>query len=111
MRRPLLWSDVTSSCGLRFRLLFLLFCLLAGLRSVALSVAIADHVETHEVGCAGFGSRSGDDAYDLALMDVTLRFENVFGHFNEFVGVAETLAEDGMGSPEEHAAVDDLLEG
>ena len=68
-------------------------------------------MEAHEVGGAGFGAGSGDDADDLALMDVALGFEDVFGHVDEFVGVVEALAEDGVGAPEKHAAVDDLLEG
>ena len=43
-------------------------------------VAVADHVEAHEVGGAGFGAGSGDDADDLTGVDVALGFEDVFGH-------------------------------
>ena len=98
------------------RLLFLFFDLAAGLGLIALGlvafgVAVANHVEAHEVGGAGFGASSCDDADDLARADVSLSLEDVFRHFDELVGVAEPLAEDGVGAPEKHAAVDDLLEG
>ena len=42
-------------------------------------------------------------------LDVAAGFEDLFGHVDELVGVAEALAEDGVGAPEEHGAVDDLL--
>src|SRR5882757_11046807 len=95
-----------------FRSALFLFCGAAvGFGDWGFLVAVAYHVEAHEVGGAGFGAGSGDDADDLARVDVALGFEDVFGHVDELVGVVETFAEDGVGAPEEHAAVDDLLEG
>src|SRR5271168_3243417 len=92
-------------------LLFLFGDLTTGLRFAGFGVAVADHVEAHEVGGAGFGTGSGDDADDLTRMDVALSFEYIFSHLDELVGVVEALAEDRVGAPEKHAAVDDLLEG
>jgi hypothetical protein len=87
------------------------FFLLLGLSAFnGVCVPVADHVETHEVGGAGLGAGASDDADDLTLMDVALSFEDVFCHLDEFVGVVEAIAEDGVGAPEKHAAVDDVLE-
>jgi len=74
-------------------------------------VAIADHVEPHEVGGAGFGAGAGDDTDNLTLVYMPLGLEDLFGHVDELVGVAKARAEDGVGAPEKHAAIDDLLEG
>jgi hypothetical protein len=43
-------------------------------------IAVAYHVQTHEVGSTGFGTGSGDDADDLARLDVAALFEDLFGH-------------------------------
>ena len=45
------------------------------------------------------------------LLDEAELLEHLFGHVDELVGVAEAVAEDGVGAPEQHGAVDDLLEG
>ena len=65
-------------------------------------------MEAEEVGGAGFGAGSGYDAEDLALLDKAEIFEHLFGHVYEFVGRVEAFAEDRVGAPEEHAAVNDL---
>ena len=96
----------------RERLFFLFGGGLFGLLGFAwFGIAVAYHVQAHEVGGTGAGAGSGDDADDLTFFDVAEIFEDLFGHADQFVGIAEAFAEDGIGTPEHHAAIDDVLEG
>src|ERR1700758_2987587 len=66
MGHPLLigWRRGTGNSTARSALLF--FCRAAvGFGNWVFLVAIAYHVEPHEIGGSGFGAGSGDDADDL----------------------------------------------
>ena len=43
------------------------------------------------------------------VVDVAPLFEDLFGHLDQLVGIPEAVAEDGVGTPEEHGAVDDFF--
>ena len=47
---------------------------------------------------------SGDDADDLAVLDVFATLEHLLGHGDEFVGVARVLAEHGEEVPQRSMA-------
>src|SRR5260221_12782814 len=81
---------VDSLLLLALRLLFLLDGLIQ-----RLLVAIANHMQAHEVRCARLRPRTGDDADNLTPLDVAQLLQNSFGHANQFVCIAEACAQNG----------------
>ena len=69
-------------------------------------------MEAHEVGGSGFGAGAGDDADDLALVGRSPGFSSISSAMSTSLSVSRKRSQRmGIGAPEKHAAVDDLLEG